>query len=61
MGCESCKDKISGVCKVCSLLENDNSVKIVTFCNLCGEYICQKCNGNLIDRFQAFLKVKLGL
>jgi len=61
MACESCRDKITGVCKVCSLLENDNTAKVVTYCNMCGEYICNSCNTNLYARFQAFLIAKLGL
>lgn len=59
MACTSCKDRISGVCKVCQALDNDEKVKIVTYCNTCGVYICKDCNTDLIRRLQAFLKIRL--
>lgn len=58
MSCTTCGDKIRGYCKVCQLLDNDNKIKIVTFCKLCGVYICNSCNGDLVRRWQAFLKHK---
>lgn len=60
MACSNCKDKISGVCKVCELVDNDNAVKIVVFCDVCGVYICNTCNGDYIKRFAAYVKLKFG-
>ena len=59
MGCIGCRQTISGVCKVCSLLDGDNNVKIVTYCDTCEVYICKQCNSDLIRRFKAYLKAKL--
>jgi hypothetical protein len=59
MACEKCKDKISGVCKVCELVDKDNSVKIVVFCSFCGVYICNKCNSDYFKRMEAFVLAKL--
>lgn len=59
MGCTTCKDKISGVCKVCELVDGDNSVKIVAFCSFCDVYICAKCNSDYIKRMEAFVLAKL--
>lgn len=56
MSCKSCKDKIRGYCKVCQLLDNDNKIKLVTYCDVCKVYICEKCNNNWIKRVEAFLK-----
>jgi hypothetical protein len=61
MSCESCKDKISGVCKVCALVDGDNSVKTVVFCAFCGVYICNACNSDYIKRMEAFVLAKLSL
>lgn len=55
MACIGCKEKISGYCKVCQLLDNDNTVKIVTYCGLCGVYICNHCNADITRRWEAFL------
>lgn len=60
MACTNCGDKISGVCKVCELLDGDDKVKVVTYCKWCEVYICNACNGDLERRFKAFLKAKLG-
>jgi hypothetical protein len=59
MGCLGCKKTISGYCKVCELLDNDKTVKIVTYCETCGVYICKECNGDLLRRLEAFIKAKL--
>ncbi len=61
MGCRSCKTKISGVCKVCELVGEDNTVKDVKYCNMCGVYICTECNGDLEKRWSAFLKLRIGV
>ena len=59
MACLNCKDKILGVCKVCELVDGDESVKEVAFCTFCGVYICNKCNSDYIKRMEAFVLVKL--
>ena len=61
MACTSCKTKISGACKVCSLLDNDNKVKTVKYCIICGVHICIDCDKDLDRRWKAFLKHKLGI
>jgi mRNA deadenylase 3'-5' endonuclease subunit Ccr4 len=58
MTCTNCGDKISGVCKVCELLDGDDKVKVVTFCGLCQVYICKDCYTDLDRRLKAFLKAK---
>jgi hypothetical protein len=59
MACNNCGDKISGVCKVCELLDGDDKVKVVKYCNLCGVFICNSCNLNLERRLKAFIKTKV--
>jgi hypothetical protein len=58
MGCNSCQ-KINGVCKVCELLDNDSTIKVVTFCASCNVYICEKCESDITRRFPAYLKTKV--
>lgn len=55
MACTNCKDTISGYCKVCQLLDDDTSIKKVTYCVVCGVYICGSCNKDLMRRWEAFL------
>lgn len=59
MACTSCINKISGVCKVCQLVDGNVEVKTVSYCDTCGVYICQECNGNLVKRMKAFLALRL--
>ena len=54
MACKNCLDKISGTCKVCELVDGDGSIKIVKYCVICGVYICNNCNLDLIKRMKAF-------
>jgi len=61
MGCTSCGGKINGVCKVCELLDGDKKVKKVTYCNMCGVHICNDCDSDIERRWNAFLKLRLGI
>ena len=36
-------EKKIGPCKVCQLIDGDNSFKNVEFCYLCGQWICESC------------------
>ncbi len=55
MACKDCgKERITGVCKVCEIVDGDSSNKIVTFCIGCQVYICEACNSNLSKRWAAF-------
>lgn len=59
MACNSCGKRLSGICKVCEIVEPiDLTVKNVTFCNTCGVYICDGCRKDLPKRFKAF-KIEL--
>lgn len=59
MACTSCRDKISGVCKVCLSVDGNNTVKTVKYCDTCGVYICADCDKNLVKRMIAFVKVRI--
>jgi len=61
MSCTSCGGKINGVCKVCELLDQDEKVKQVKWCTICGQYICDECNTDLDRRWAAFLKLRLSI
>jgi hypothetical protein len=54
MACVDCSGKTSGYCKVCQLLENDNTIKAVKYCNTCGVYICESCEKDIIARMKAY-------
>ena len=54
MSCSSCGEKSNGYCKVCQVLDNDNQIKKVTFCNFCGVWICKTCESDVERRFAAF-------
>jgi len=55
MGCITCKETVSGTCKVCELVDNDISVKTVAKCELCNVYMCKDCKGNPMKRFLAVI------
>lgn len=50
---------MKGICKVCELLDEDISHKIVNYCDLCKQYLCKPCEGNLLRRARAMLKHKV--
>ena len=54
MSCSSCGEKSNGYCKVCQVLDDDNKIKKVTFCNMCGVWICKECESDVLRRFGAF-------
>lgn len=58
MACINCKDKTNGYCKVCQLLDGDNTVKKVYFCSMCNAHICEPCSENIERRWSAFLATK---
>lgn len=60
MGCASCSQATNGICKVCALLDGDESIKKVKFCDFCNVHICEPCENNITRRFDAFKKQKAG-
>lgn len=54
MSCTSCGEKSNGYCKVCQLLDGDNKIKKVTYCNFCGVWICKDCESDIQRRFEDF-------
>ena len=60
MACTSCSQTTSSVCKVCALLDGDESIKQVKYCDFCNVHICASCEGNIVRRFDAFKKAKVG-
>lgn len=60
MACTDCKKTIQGHCKVCQLQHNDNSVKEVFYCEICGQYICEKCNKEWGNRTVSAIKEFFG-
>lgn len=47
------------VCRVCELIDNDKTIKEVTYCEFCKAYICKECEPNLLKRGLAAIKDKL--
>lgn len=35
-------------------MDGDNQIKKVTFCNMCGVWICKECESDVLRRFAAF-------
>ena len=60
MACTSCSPASFGICKVCALLDGDETVKKVKFCDFCNVHICESCENDLVRRFNAFKKQKVG-
>jgi len=59
MSCETCNDIISGICKVCELVDGDKTIKTVSKCDLChGVYMCKPCRANPLKRIEAYFKFK---
>jgi len=46
------------ICKVCQLIDKDETTKEVHFCVQCNEWICEECRPNMLKRAKAAL-VKL--
>lgn len=40
-------------CKVCQLLDNDNTEKPVSWCDVCKAYICKSDTANWVRRAEA--------
>lgn len=47
---------MSGVCRVCELLDNDKTIKEVFYCEMCNASMCKECEGNLLRRGRAAIK-----
>ena len=62
MGCVNCgqnpkgKGYIKTICRVCQIVDKDNSEKMVTYCETCKAYICDFCWNNWGRRALAFGK-----
>ena len=46
---------ITGVCKVCELVDNNTSIKGVFYCSTCQAYICLACRPNFLKRAKAVI------
>jgi len=60
MSCTNCSSVTNSYCRVCQLLDNDNTIKKVKFCGFCNAHICESCEGDIGRRFEAFKKAKVG-
>lgn len=60
MGCSSCGETTQAKCDCCELVDGDTSFKLVTYCEDCKAYICDKCKNNWAKRIIAYLKRKFG-
>lgn len=47
------------ICDVCLLVDNDKTIKEVTYCKECNAYICTECYPNWFRRGMAAIKQKL--
>ena len=43
-------------CTVCSLVDANNEIKKVTWCSMCGAWICDECWPKLGKRAEAWAK-----
>lgn len=63
MSCVNCGDEektmVEMPCRVCTLLDNDESVKLVHWCKDCTAYICDPCRSDMIRRARAFVANKV--
>jgi len=50
------KSKVVMPCKVCELVDGDNTEKQVVWCSFCGAYVCNSCRLNIPKRAAAFTK-----
>ena len=46
---------IKGACKVCELVDSDNSIKDVFYCSSCQANICLTCRPNFLKRAKAVI------
>ena len=44
------------VCDVCRLVDGDQSIKLCSWCSLCGAWICQQCSPDAIRRATAMMR-----
>ena len=42
-----------GVCEVCKLTSNDETIKMVYWCVFCKAWICEECDGKVVKRAEA--------
>lgn len=45
----------TGICEVCQLVDGNIEHKTIYYCNVCGVYICKKCEPNFLKRAKAFI------
>lgn len=43
-------------CSVCVGIHNDHAIKTVYYCYVCGEWICEACETNWMNRGMAAVK-----
>lgn len=44
---------MKAICRVCELLDNDKTIKDVTYCETCDAMMCKECEGNWLRRGRA--------
>lgn len=47
--------KIVEVCRVCELLDKDTKKKPVSWCDICGAFVCKSCTFDLERRTKAMV------
>lgn len=46
---------MNGICRVCELLDNNTTIKEVTYCEFCEANICNGCEWNMWRRAKVML------
>ena len=50
----------AGACEVCELLDSDQRAKRVSWCSLCGAWLCEACRRNPLRRARAAWRKAMG-